>query len=242
MTEWLKYQWTYHEQSAVFRVDMQYWNLLPVLHYTSLLSVRTVPRLHKGDFLSAEQYVFNLFRKRILAKLPGDTIYAGAVNTPNEYYLYFYTSEPARKNDILHTAKSYSALSVSCAVTEEAEYPTYYAFLYPNDAKLQSVDNAAFLASLRIRNDESGLVHRIRLSAAFIEEQDRLNFLAGLSGMGLVPGALFSRPGSSHPFCCFVYGYAPLLLNSLNRLTERVLICIAPKDGIITGLSCEEES
>lgn len=43
MTDWLTYEWTYKEQRATFRVDMQYWNLLPVLSYTQLIAVSVSP-------------------------------------------------------------------------------------------------------------------------------------------------------------------------------------------------------
>lgn len=64
MTDWLTYEWTYKEQRATFRVDMQYWNLLPVLFYTQLIAVSVSPLSPQAKKFSArEQYLFNLFRK-----------------------------------------------------------------------------------------------------------------------------------------------------------------------------------
>lgn len=65
MTDWLTYEWTYKEQRATFRVDMQYWNLLPVLSYTQLIAVSVSPLSPQAKKFSArEQYLFNLFRKK----------------------------------------------------------------------------------------------------------------------------------------------------------------------------------
>ena len=44
MTDWLKYEWEYNDQEAVFQVDMQYWELLPALAYSHLVFVSIAPR------------------------------------------------------------------------------------------------------------------------------------------------------------------------------------------------------
>ena len=76
MTDWLTYEWTYKEQRATFRVDMQYWNLLPVLSYMQLIAVSVSPLSPQAKKFSArEQYLFNLFRKKLVNKLSGPTIF-----------------------------------------------------------------------------------------------------------------------------------------------------------------------
>ena len=44
MTDWLTYEWEYKGERATFRVDMQYWELLPVLSYSQLIYVCAAPK------------------------------------------------------------------------------------------------------------------------------------------------------------------------------------------------------
>ena len=56
MTDWLTYEWEFRGERATFRVDMQYWELLPVLSYSQLIYVCAAPKdpLAKG-FNGVEQ-------------------------------------------------------------------------------------------------------------------------------------------------------------------------------------------
>ena len=57
MTDWLKYEWEWNEQEAVFQVDLQYWELLPALAYPHLVFVSVAPRNPKAEVFShAEEY------------------------------------------------------------------------------------------------------------------------------------------------------------------------------------------
>lgn len=234
MTDWLLYKWNWKGQSAEFRVDMQYWNLLPVLSCTRLLFVRISP--HGDHFHQREHYQFNQLRKKLLDRLTGKAIYVGGVSVTNERVLYFYTDDPSLLRDAAGICHTYNGLTTHCEIAAEKDFATYYRFLYPDDAKLQSVENEAFLNSLRLRAEEVRLIHRIGLTASFLSEDDRSAFLSVLSDCGFIEGHSFTGESETHPYCSKVYGYSALTLEALNILTTRLIRMIAPSEGMLTGL------
>lgn len=234
MTDWLTYEWIYKEQRATFRVDMQYWNLLPVLSYTQLIAVSVSPLSPQAKKFSArEQYLFNLFRKKLVNKLSGPTIFVGSVFTDSLRCLYFYTSETTIIQEFSALCLEQKGLAATCGHAWEERFATYYRFLYPDDRRLQSVENAAFLESLHRKGDEPGFVRRMALTMAFMNPEDRSAFLHGALRCGLTPGQSFLGKSTTHPDCCLVYGYATLELPSLNRLTARAIEAAAPLDGLL---------
>ena len=80
MTDWLTYEWEYRGERATFRVDMQYWELLPVLSYSQLVYVCAAPKdpFAKG-FSSMEQYRCRMLRHRLIDELEGRAIHVGSV-------------------------------------------------------------------------------------------------------------------------------------------------------------------
>ena len=94
MTDWLTYEWELHGERATFRVDMQYWELLPVLSYSQLVYVCVAPRdpLAKG-FNRMEQYRFRQLRHRLIDELEGRAIHVGSVYADTLRTLYFYAAE-----------------------------------------------------------------------------------------------------------------------------------------------------
>lgn len=239
MTDWLKYEWIWREQSAVFRVDMQYWNLLPVLSYTQLIEVSVTTKHPGGRFRAADHYFFNLLRKRLIDKLSGKVIYVGGITVSDRRDLYFYANDPAVFYEVSELCRGYKSLSVGFRLSREQDYATYYSLLYPDDAKLQSVENEVFLKELRKKETELTLVHRIRMTAAFLNAEDRSSFIENATVYGLTVGQCFSAEGGAHSECCYVFGYAQLTLGSLNRLTSRLIRAIAPREGLLSELYCE---
>lgn len=239
MTDWLLYKWIWKGQSAEFRVDMQYWNMLPVLSYSRLLSVQARPANPLLPFRGSEQSHLKGLKKKATGFLSGKAIFVGEISAPNEYILYYYTNNPAVLRETLSVVRDYKGLSVSAGVEAEPDFVTYYKLLCPDDARLQSVENEAFLNGLKMKAYEKKLIHRIQMTAAFQSEADRDGFLSISATHGLIAGDCFTGDKESHPACCHVYGYSALDLENLNELTERLIHLLVPVDGLLTALACE---
>ena len=240
MTDWLTYEWEYLGERATFRVDMQYWELLPVLSYSQLVYVCVSPRdpLAKG-FNGMEQYRFRQLRHRLIDELEGRAIHVGSVYTDTLRTLYFYAAEAETIQLASAICREYGMLAITCAHASEPHFTTYYRFLYPDDMRLQSVENAAYIEAMRKRGGDVNMVRRVDLTMCFLTIEDRGAFLKDVPRLGLTPGGTFWDGESTHPACCTVSGFTTLELPRLNRFTARAISAAAPLEGMLTDVEAE---
>ena len=240
MTDWLTYEWELHGERATFRVDMQYWELLPVLSYSQLIYICAAPKdsMAKG-FNGIEQYRFRTLRHRLIDELEGRAIHVGSIYTDTLRTLYFYAAE----TDVIQQASSicreYSMLAITCAHASEPHFSTYYRFLYPDDDRLQSVENAAYIEAMHKKGCDLETIRRVTLTLSFLTVEDRDAFLKEVPKLGFTPGSTSWDADSTHPACCTVSGFTSLVLNKLNRFTARVISAVAPLEGMLTDIDTE---
>ena len=240
MTDWLTYEWEYKGERATFRVDMQYWELLPVLSYSQLIYVCAAPKDPMANgFNKVEQYRFRILRHRLIDELEGRAIYVGNVYTDNLRCLYFYAAETDVIQQASTICREYGMLAITCAHASEPHFTTYYKFLYPDDARLQSVENAAYIDAMRKRGGDLDTIRRINLTMSFLSAEDRSAFLREVPRLGFTAGGNFWDGESTHPACCTVSGFTSLSLPKLNRFTARAISAAAPLEGMLTDIEAE---
>ena len=240
MTDWLTYEWEFKGERATFRVDMQYWELLPVLSYSQLVYVCVAPKdsLAKG-FNKVEQYRFRTLRHRLIDELEGRAIHVGSMYTDTLRALYFYAAEPDVIQQASAICREYGMLAITCAHASELHFTTYYRFLYPDDAKLQSVENAAYIEAMRKRGGDLDTVRRVNLTLGFFTVEDRSAFLKEVPKLGFTTSGTAWEAESTHPATCVITGFTPLLLPKLNRFTARAISAAAPMEGMLTDIEAE---
>ena len=240
MTDWLTYEWELHGERATFRVDMQYWELLPVLSYSQLVYVCVAPKdpMAKG-FDRTEQRRFRQLRHRLIDETEGRAIHVGSVYTDTLRTLYFYAAEADAIHQASAICREYGMLAITCAHASEPHFTTYYRFLYPDDARLQSVENAVYIEAMRKKGGDIDSVRRVTLTMCFLSVEDRGAFLKELPRLGLAPGRTFWRKDSTHPACCTVNGFTALSLPQLNRFTARAIGAAAPLEGMLSDIEAE---
>ena len=97
MTDWLKYEWEWNEQEAVFQVDLQYWELLPSLAYPHLVFVSVAPRNPKAEtFSRAEEHRVTALQHTLAEQLEDVAIFIGGIGLKNVVQFYFYTAISSR--------------------------------------------------------------------------------------------------------------------------------------------------
>jgi len=237
MTDFLSYEWEWKNKDAQFRVDMQYWELLPVLGYNHLLYVCYAPRdPDAAAFKHLEEVRAQQLLALLASRFAGQIIYVGSVTLPALAQHYYYTANPALVNEFSALCRSENKLQVGCGHMREPKFVTYYRFLFPDDAKLQSIENAAFLKSLRLPPAAHALVHRVNLVFSFLSEQTRRGFLERARDLGMNALNTFAVASPTHPYCATLTGFSPLLLPDLNRYTARAIRVAAEADGILERL------
>lgn len=240
MSDWLKYQWEWDQHPILIRVDMQYWQLLPTLAYPHLIYIACAPRNpNASSFTLVEEKRLSSLYHSLVDHLQEKAIYVGMVEATALRQYYFYSSDPKLLNEASTICRAEPHLRTTYGQTEEPTFATYYKFLFPDDVKLQSVENEAFIDSVAKKGGDLNLVRRIGMKMAFPSFEARETYLAGLSDIGLMMGVSETEEHPTHPYVVTVYGYSTLRLSDLNRCTARAIRSAAEQDGMLIDLSAE---
>ena len=211
-----------------------------MLSYSQLIYVCAAPKdpMAKG-FNNVEQYRFRFLRHRLIDELEGRAIHVGSVYTDTLRALYFYAAEADAIQQASAICREYGMLAITCAHASEPHFTTYYRFLYPDDARLQSVENAVYIEAMRKRGGDLDTIRRVTLTLSFLTVEDRNAFLKEVPRLGFTPGGTFWQGEGTHPACCTVSGFTALLLPKLNRFTARAISAAAPLEGMLTDIEAE---
>ena len=239
MTDWLKYEWEYNEREAVFQVDLQYWELLPTLAYSQLVFISVAPKEAGVPFSRSEERRANTLQHMLAAELEDAAIFVGGIGMNDLIQFYFYTSDEALIHRVSAICRAETKLRVSCGHVSEPHYATYYCLLFPDDAKLQSVENAAYIKSVQHRDGDLNLVRRVRLTMAFVSEEACDAFMNEIPHLGFTAGRRESVGNTTHPYRIELNGFSTLKLNDLNRFTARAINGALPYGGVLDHLTAD---
>ena len=240
MTDWLKYEWEWNEREAVFQVDMQYWELLPTLAYSQLVFISVAP--HNPDaeaFSHTEERRAAALQHTLAAELEDAAIFVGGIGMKNLIQYYFYTADEKLIHRVSAICRAETKLSVTCGHVAEPHYATYYCLLFPDDAKLQSVENAAYIKSVQHRDGDLSLVRRVRLTMAFVSEEACDAFMSEIPHLGFTTGRRESVGNTTHPYRVELNGFSTLKLADLNRFTARAINGALPYGGVLDHLTAD---
>ena len=240
MTDWLKYEWEYNDQEAVFQVDLQYWELLPSLAYSQLVFVSIAPRDSAAEaFTHAEERRTTALQHMLAEQLEDVAIFIGGIALKNLIQFYFYTADKTLIHRVVNLCRSETKLQIACGHVTEPHYATYYCLLFPDDAKLQSVENAAYIKSVQRRDGDVSMVRRIRLTMAFPSEEACDAFVSEIPRLGFTAGIRESVGNSTHPYRITLNGFSTLRLYDLNRCTARAINGALPYGGVLDHLTAD---
>lgn len=240
MTDWLKYDWEWNEQEAVFQVDLQYWELLPTLAYPHLVFVSVAPRSPKAeDFTHAEERRLTALQHLLAEQLEDVAIFVGGIALKNVVQFYFYTADESLIQRTASICRKEPHLRITCGEVTEPHYATYYRLLFPDDAKLQSVENAAYIRSVQHRDGDLSLVRRVRLTMAFPSEEACDAFIAEIPHLGFTVGLRESVGNATHPYRVILNGFSSLKLSDLNRCTARAIRGALPYGGVLDSVQAD---
>ena len=239
MTEWLKYEWEYNEREAVFQVDMQYWELLPTLGYTQLVFVSIAPREPDRPFSRSEERRTTVLQHDLAEQIEDAAIFVGGIGMNDLIQFYFYTSDETLIHRVSAICRAETKLRVSCGHASEPDFATYYCLLFPDDAKLQSADNAAYIRSVQHRDGDLNLVRRVRLTMAFASEEACDAVIPEIPRLGFTAGTRESIGNTTHPYRIELNGFSSLRLDDLNRFTARAIRGALPYGGVLDHIAAD---
>ena len=240
MSDWLRYEWEWDHRPITVQVDLQYWQLLPTLAYSHLIYIACAPRNpNAADFSRQEEKSLATLYDALQDALQGNAIHVGWIEAPAFRQYYFYTDDPSLLNQASALCRAESKLRTTYGQVEEPQYKTYYRFLFPDDAKLQSVENREFIEDVQRHGGDVDCVRRIEMLLAFPTFEGRAEYLHTLPRLGLAEGVIETVEHPTHPYRVTVHGYSTLHLGDLNRCTARAVRAAAQFEGILDGIDAE---
>lgn len=240
MTDWLSYVWDLDGRSAEFRVDLQYWSLLSSLAYTKRIRVSCTPKdLTESGFSHKELRLLAALEADLEGGLTGNAVMVGGIRLPALAQYYCYTDSNEVIAAIRKLCREQTQISARCDVAGDPFYSDYYCLLFPDDRKLQSVENAAYIAGVVKRGGDTELVRRVILTFAFLERSGREGFIREVPDAGLSVMDSFERVEASHPCCVRTNGFSQLTLKKLNEFTGRGIGVAVRHGGMLTELNAE---
>ena len=240
MSDWLRYEWEWEQQPIWVQVDLQYWQLLPTLAYSHLIYIACAPRSPKAEtFSRQEEKSLTELYHALQDELQGNAIHVGFLEAPALRQYYFYADDPSLLNRASALCRAETRLRTTYGQVEEPHYKTYDRFLVPDDAKLQSVENAEYVQNVTAHGGDIDCVRRIEMLMAFPTFEGRENFIHTLPRIGLAVGVSETIDHPTHPYRVSIHGFSTLRLPDLNRCTTRAIRSAVQFDGILDGLDAE---
>lgn len=240
MSDWLRYEWEWEQSPITIQVDMQYWQLLPTLGYSHLIYIACAPRnSYSESFSRVEEKSLAALYDALLDTLQGSSLHVGLVEASALRQYYFYADDPSLLNKASALCRAEPKLRTTYGQVEEPNYATYYRFLFPDDAKLQSVENAEYIQKVSREGGDLTLVRRVEMLMAFPSFEGRESYIRDLPKIGLSVGVTETAEHPTHPFRVTVRGYSTLLLPDLNHCTARAIRAAAVYDGMLEGLDAD---
>ena len=229
--DWLEYEWDWEGKPAVYRVDMRYHGVLPVLRYAWRIKVVVYPS-HE-TFSASEKKQAELLTQKVRDSLAAHGVFVGSVLQPHRMRLFFYANTEEVALQLPERLNGETKLRIRVSHDTEEDYSAYYRLLFPDDCKLQSIDNAKLLKTLNRSEEECVLVHKIYLDLAFGSLPARDAFCKDVQASCFWLEELYESNHKTHPHCAVVRGYCPLRLQDLNRFTARAIQMMEALDGVL---------
>lgn len=231
-SNWLEYEWVWDDKPAIYRVDMRYYGMLPVLRYNHRIKVLVYPA--QETFSVSEIKQAQLLVQKVRHYLATHGLFVGSVTQPNRLRLFFYTNTEIAAQSLPARLHSETKLHTRISHEVEDDFSSYYQLLFPDDCRLQSIDNAKLLQSLNRTEEDAALVHKIYLDLAFTSLRARQIFCANIRKSCFWLEETYTSNHKTHPYCAVVHGFSPLFLQDLNRFTTRAICMVAPFEGVLT--------
>lgn len=213
---------------------------MPTLGYAHLVYISCAPRDAEAvEFSRKEERAASALQHTLSEQLQENAIFVGGIGLKALLQFYFYTSDANLIQRVTTLCRAEPHLQVTCGHVAETHYATYYCLLFPDDAKLQSVENAAYIKSVQHRDGDVSLVRRVNLLMAFTTEQACDRFIEEVPHVGFTVGLRQSVGNATHPYRVMISGFSTLQLFDLNRCTTRAIRSALPFQGVLDHVEAD---
>ncbi len=235
MRNWYAYDWELQGLPASFHVNLSYADEFDSLgDFTTLLLVTCFTRVvGAGAFTAREKRELDDVCKDCVRTLGSQCAFVGWIEVGAQRRYYFYTSDARLLVPLMGVCADNPLLKIDCARVDEPNRQTYYRLLMPDNAKKQSVDNEAYIRSLRARGDDNAAFRRVNLHFYFPTQQDMQQFAAEAKQLGFAVGADDYIPEQSLPYYVSLHQVSPLNVQAITALTTKAIYASEQYGGVM---------
>ncbi len=238
MSNFFRYNWELHGQTARFLVDLDYAGKFDLMgDFITLIHVTCLPvDPSQPEFSRRERARLETVAPRCMEILGQSGAYVGAIDIGPQRRLYFYVSDARLLVPIFDLCSNEKGLTLACAKADEPHRQTYYRLLMPDEAKKQSAANEAYIAELRQRGDDTAAYRRINLHLRFPTIFAASAFLREAKEAGFALGRDSYTPEQELPHETTVHAVSRLLWNDVTTLTTRAIRLAEPYGGVLNSV------
>ena len=235
MADWYVYDWDLQGLPAQFHVDLKYVEEFDTLgDFTTLLYVSCYPKKAEAQAFSArEKRQLETVSKECARILGEHSAFVGYIDILAQRRYYFYTSDARLLVPLMAYCSEETGLRLECFKAEEPNRQTYYRLLVPDNAKRQSVDNAAYIASLRQRGDDNTAYRRVNLHFYFPSASGRTLFGENAKSLGFAIGKTDYVAEREPSYYIVLHTISPLEQEAVTELTTKAIYAAETYGGVM---------
>lgn len=238
MSEWFLYDWEVKGKNARFYVDLgctERFRADPT--YNALLYVSCDSRIQDASSFTNREY---RRLKSLLAKCKetlGETaIFTGMLDIGARRQFFFYVNDARQLVELYEFCEKEKLLAMSCGKEDEPAQKTYFDFLYPDQAKRQSVKNRIYIEAVEDRGDDISAARRINLYFYFPSDQARYRFGREAMLAGFALGETDFIPERDPSYYITLHTMGTLELTAVNAMTTRAIDIADGYSGVMDHL------
>ena len=235
MTDWYVYDWDLQGLPAQFYVDLKYVEEFDALgDFTTLLYISCYPKKAESHTFSArEKRLLDTVSRECMRILGEQCAFVGYIDIAAQRRYYFYTPDARLLVPLMAYCAEEDGLRLECFKAVEPNRQTYYRLLVPDLAKRQSVDNAAYIESLRQRGDDNSAFRRVNLHFYFPSANGRTLFGENAKAMGFAIGVTDYIPERDPSYYIVLHTISPLEQEAVTELTTKAIYAAETYGGVM---------
>ncbi len=219
-TDWLEYDWPFEGSAALYEADMSL-DGSPRPEMGVCVEVSCLTRdVKRTELNSREKRHADQLLERI-AKL--DTVFCGVVSTNAMVMGVYYVCLANHIEPIKELCDHEKVVIASVAYKEDGDYSTYYKLLFPDEAKLWTIENGKRIEFYQKLGDSLSPARKLTFNVYFPTEQLMLLFSeqARLSGFAL--GDRVYQPEQELSHGVRLHRIGTLIKPEIDQCTTRIV-------------------
>ena len=234
---WLEYDWQIERQAAVFGVDTGLYKNAPTPSRGVLFYVHCMPSDKKHPEMNERliKRIDSVVRRK-LDQLPFTL--AGMVKTADQLQYYYYGPSLEQLDVLESCIGTDKKLIIRCGGQPEPEWQTYFKLLYPDRAKLQTIENGNTIELLKKHGDSIAPARRINLHVFFPTEPLRIAFEEHARLVGFAVGGAEFDDESDLPYGVALHKISSLFKRDIDALTTRAIRTAEKYRGALVYWDC----